>query len=243
MIDTAFGGLFYLVNLGLYLGLYGDFSMPEQPGIALPIWDFVALLGEKLAGDAIRTDPVWGLLASLAGRDPEARPGADYLPLADFRVEPGWLSILTDQGAWRWDAGGGRLRVRHPAGFWVLDIRARGDTARQLAREMRRYAGAARGDLQPARLRRDRSQGETDRWVGLIAGYCRVRLQRALGARSARSAIRQLCDQQARVMLTASTLHVIFHLDDLPIEVRRAGLDRNPGWVPAAGRFITFSFE
>jgi hypothetical protein len=28
----------------------------------------------------------------------------------------------------------------------------------------------------------------------------------------------------------------------LPLQIRFAGLDRDPGWVPAAGRFITFHF-
>jgi len=36
---------------------------------------------------------------------------------------------------------------------------------------------------------------------------------------------------------------VIFALADLPIEVRLGGLDRNPGWVPAAGRVITFHYD
>ncbi len=241
-VKTALGGLFYLINLGLYLGLYGDFTAPEQPGIALSIWDFVALLGEKLVGGSIHSDPVWGVLASLAGRSPGAQPGADYRPPADFRMPPGWLPIFPEPGPWRWDAGGGRLRVKHPTGFWVLDIRSRGNPERQLAREMRRYAGTV-GDLRPASLRRARSRGETDYWVGLIASYCRARLRRALAARSASAAIRQLCVQQARVMVTASTLSVIFRLGDLLVEVRQAGLDRDPGWVPAAGRFVAFIFE
>src|SRR5439155_1567674 len=41
-IDTAFGGLFYLLNLALALELYGDFTMPAHTGIALPVWDFLA---------------------------------------------------------------------------------------------------------------------------------------------------------------------------------------------------------
>src|SRR5205807_8456567 len=36
-IETQLGGLFYLINLALYLNLYGDFTMPEAPGIELNI--------------------------------------------------------------------------------------------------------------------------------------------------------------------------------------------------------------
>ena len=46
----------------------------------------------------------------------------------------------------------------------------------------------------------------------------------------------------ARVSLSPSHLDVAFALDDLPIEIRLAGLDRNPGVVPAAGLTVTFSY-
>src|SRR4029453_19226509 len=47
-IETDFGGVFYLLNAALQLGLYGDFTTPMQPGLALPVWDFLALVGGEL---------------------------------------------------------------------------------------------------------------------------------------------------------------------------------------------------
>jgi hypothetical protein len=47
----------------------------------------------------------------------------------------------------------------------------------------------------------------------------------------------------SRVRVSAGRLDVTLRLDDLDIAVRMAGLDRNPGWVPAAGRAINFSYE
>jgi len=32
-------------------------------------------------------------------------------------------------------------------------------------------------------------------------------------------------------------------LTELPLEIRLAGLDRDPGWIPAAGRFLAFHFS
>ena len=32
-------------------------------------------------------------------------------------------------------------------------------------------------------------------------------------------------------------------LAELPIAIRLAGLDRDPGWIPAAGRSVAFHFE
>jgi len=90
-IDTQFGGLFFLINLGLYLGLYGDFSTPAEPGIQLNIWDFVALVGRELLGCRIETDPVWKFLAHLAGRDEETQPGRGFEPDDAWRVPLEWL--------------------------------------------------------------------------------------------------------------------------------------------------------
>ena len=80
VIDTAFGGVFYLINLGLFLHIYGDFTTPAHPGIALPIWDFLALLGQHLVGDQMHADPLWPLLARLAGRSAQDAPGNEFRP-------------------------------------------------------------------------------------------------------------------------------------------------------------------
>jgi hypothetical protein len=52
-----------------------------------------------------------------------------------------------------------------------------------------------------------------------------------------------LLRRAARVFVTASHLDVAFSLDGLPIDIRLAGLDRDPGWVPAAGQFIRFHYH
>jgi hypothetical protein len=57
-VETNLGGLFYLVNVGLFLDLYGDFTTPARPGIELPIWDFMSLIGRALLGDDVQPDPV-----------------------------------------------------------------------------------------------------------------------------------------------------------------------------------------
>jgi hypothetical protein len=49
--------------------------------------------------------------------------------------------------------------------------------------------------------------------------------------------------RRARVFVTSTHVDVVLSLAELPLEVRFAGLDRTPGWVPAAGRFVSFHFE
>lgn len=69
-IETAYGGVLYLLNAALHLGLYPDFARPQDPGIALSPWVFLALCGERLAGRGLRRDALWQLLATLAQADP-----------------------------------------------------------------------------------------------------------------------------------------------------------------------------
>ena len=102
-VETRFGGVFFLINLGQFLGLYGDFSTPRAAEIALGLWDYVALVGLRLVGESIRDDPVWPLLASLAGREESEPPGRDFAPEDDWRLPPEWLSAFPEPDAWSCD--------------------------------------------------------------------------------------------------------------------------------------------
>lgn len=48
---------------------------------------------------------------------------------------------------------------------------------------------------------------------------------------------------RARVRCTPDRVDVHLSLLDLPLRIRIAGLDRDPGWIPAAGRDVRFHFE
>jgi hypothetical protein len=165
-IWSQFGAVCYFINLGLYLHLYGDFTAPLQPGLDLPIWDFVALITEQIIGDEITRDPIWSLLAQLAGRAEDESPGAHFDPPGHDSL-PAWLEAL------------------------MLTVRPR--------------------------------------------------LELALGV--ANKELPRFFTQPGRIVATATRLDVYFALADLPIEIRLSGLDRDPGWVPAAGKFISFHYE
>lgn len=245
-IRTEFGGLFYLINLGLFLNLYGDFTAPLSPGLALPIWDFVALVGRRLAGKSVTGDPVWPLLANLSGRGPDEPPGREFAPADEWRVPPEWLAPFREAGAWEWSDEGERLRVRHPAGFLVLDVAHEGDAEKVLARESEAYAEVACFTLRRGRAAAEDegdAGGAVGRWLGRLAPYVSARLCRALGVADADAAGQLVCQQPARVSVTETRLDVTFKLARLPIEVRLSGLDRDPGWVPAAGRRVAFHYE
>ncbi|MBO0791252.1 MAG: hypothetical protein J2P36_09915, partial [Ktedonobacteraceae bacterium] len=252
-IETAVGGVFYLVNLGLFLNLYGDFTTPLQPGIALNIWDFVALAGQQLLEENLLADQLWELLAQLAGRNAQDAPGCDFEPPEEWRLPGVWLTAFPEQVGWLWIVEQGRLRVKHPSGFLLLDLFCRQQNPwLQLTQELQAYEELR--DIEPEFVREAEAQGpepspqvqvpqKVARWLDWLMPYIRARLCRALDVTVPGEMPRKLCEQRARVLVTATHIDIFFSLAELPIEIRIAGLDRDPGWIPAAGRFIAFHFE
>jgi hypothetical protein len=243
-IATRYGGIFYLVNLGLYLGLYADFSSTEGDALGLPLGDFLALVGERLVGPALREDPIWGVLAELSGRGAGTEPGRGFEPPEAWRLLPEWLRPFPGRGRWAWSSAGGRLRLRHPAGFDVLDIpNGEGFPSEQLAGEAqayRRYAAfePVRDDADPE------PRGlPLETWLGWLMPYLRVRLQRALGLDDPAGLPNVLIEHRATVQLASDRIDVVLSLETLPIAVRLSGLDRDPGWLPSLGRSLTFYFR
>jgi hypothetical protein len=76
-----------------------------------------------------------------------------------------------------------------------------------------------------------------------VAAYARARLALALALDDPGRLADVLLRHPARVFLSGAAVDVVFSLADLPIAVRIAGLDRDPGWIPAAGRDVRFGFE
>lgn len=247
-IATAHGGLFYLLNAALSLGLYGDFTSPRTQGLSLSPWDLLAWLGLHWFGRAFRRDPLWRLLAELAGRSPKRAPAwrvdapARWAPLDDW-LRP-WAPMSTlDHGV---DRRARRLQLRHPDGFLVFDVPRDASVrprvqARALCRMRACAADAhlARRIAAPPLLPLDPGA----RWLHCFAGFLAVRLMRAFGTASPRRAVVLLCRHEASVRCDASRVEVALSLAHLPLPVRIAGLDRDPGWIPAAGRDLRFLFS
>jgi hypothetical protein len=197
---TNFGGIFYLLNVALALGLYGDFTAPRAPGLALSPWDLLALIGRRWFGREFRRDPVWGVLADLAGRR------ASEFPARAFRPDPHW--------AW--------------------------PTSEPMPTDMPEPTD----ELRPFRIRtRRRARTPRERWLNRVLARVEPRIGLALQLTDSRTVADVLCRHVARVVVTATAVDIHLLLSDLPLTIRCAGLDRNPGWIPAAGRSVSFFFE
>jgi hypothetical protein len=79
-------------------------------------------------------------------------------------------------------------------------------------------------------------------WLAHALPYVRHRLAQALGVPAAEAGDIVIA-HDARIHLTSSHVDVVFPLDHILLPLRMAGLDRDPGWMPAYGRVITFHFE
>jgi hypothetical protein len=242
VIETQLGGAFYLLNLALYLDLYSDFSRPLEPGLALDPWDLLALLVPRLLDEPSRDDALWPLLARLAGRGPRESPGRGFRPPRVWRTPRDWLAPLEHDGTWRWSAARGTLRLVHPAGFAVAAVPRTQEAPRaQVVRELRRLRPLVPAPHR-ASLPREAAR-PLARWTGRLAAYADARLRRALEVGANETLDRLVLRRRARVFVTPAHVDIVLQLADLPLEIRFAGLDRTPGWIPAAGRFVAFHFE
>ena len=155
-VDTAFGGILFLLNAALQTGLYGDFTQPRRPRtLDCSPWRFLLACGRLYAGRAFAGDP---LAAWLQARAPQPPPG---------------------------------VRTRHP-GLWRA---------------------------------------------------LRERLVLALGLDDARDLVPVLLRLPARLADGGERIDLHVDLAALPLPVRLAGLDRDPGWIPAAGCDVRFHFH
>lgn len=156
LLHTGFGGLLFLLNAALQLGLYGDFTQPRRPRtLDCSPWRFLLACGRLYAGRAFADDP---LATWLRERAPE-RAAA--------------------------------VRTRHPGLFHSL----------------------------------------------------RERVAIALALEDARELVPALLRLPARIEDGGERVDLHMDLATLPLPVRLAGLDRDPGWIPAAACDVRFHFH
>ena len=224
--DTEFGGVLFLVNALLALDLYPDFTRPLDKGLApSPFW-LIDRLAMRLLGHAYRRDPLHRWLAAV---------GLAGALTAEWRVAPGWLAglPLAAHGLRRSRA---RTILWDLRGFALVDVPGTLPSDRRVAAPYR-CCGTLVNRLPPLPPRpMPRDPGA--RWIACLAEFLRVRLALAsegLGPEALRLAGRVTSDEER--------IEVRFELARLPIALRLAGLDRDPGWLPAERRSLSFHFE
>lgn len=57
------------------------------------------------------------------------------------------------------------------------------------------------------------------------------------------SVIEELCCRYAKLLIDDGWLELVFDLDRVDTEIRRAGLDLDPGFVPWLGKVVKIRYE
>jgi hypothetical protein len=78
-------------------------------------------------------------------------------------------------------------------------------------------------------------------WLSLVVPYVRHRIKRA-GVANDPAEVAAMIARPGRIVVTSSHVDVVMALSDISVAVRRAGLDRDPGWQPGFGRVIRIHF-
>ena len=85
--------------------------------------------------------------------------------------------------------------------------------------------------------------GGLEAWLDELVPRLDARLRLALGLTPEEDLPALLLRHRAQIHVTETHVDIASSLETLPVTIRLAGLDRDPGWVAAAGRFIAFHFE
>lgn len=211
-VPSAFAGLLFLLNIFLVLGLYSNLTDPARQLRGLSPFELLLLLGRRWFGRAFVGDPLERLLRSFAGLAPNERLGRNF-DAPVWSVPSGWLDPWPRCRTRKIARAYGVSRW-HPAGFPLAD----------------RWST----DRSPAWLRR--------RWVACLARYVEARLACALGTSDPGAALATLARRHGTITAEGDRIDIGFALDNHPLALRLAGLDRDPGWIPAAGRSFRFHF-
>jgi hypothetical protein len=217
--ETEFGGIMFVLNILLALRLYPDFTEPLGRRLEpSPLW-LLSQVGIHLFGKAFRRDPLFRLLR-YTGQ-------SGSLPRR-WQIEPEWVEHLPMTGILRQVFDGKNLSLWDSRGFIMSDHRAKPWSR-----------GAIRaGERAPGRHTVALPANRSDRWVACLAAFIRFRIAHAADG---------LAVAKLRLPATATLkddgLEVDFPLARLPLAIRMAGLDRNPGWLPSEGRNVSFHFS
>ncbi|MBA4175718.1 MAG: hypothetical protein C0505_04035 [Leptothrix sp. (in: Bacteria)] len=237
-LDTRFGGLFFVLNAALALGLYGDFTQPRSAGLAHSPWQLLWALGRRWGGRGFSADPLSRLLRLRAAERDWPRCAAAWtLPALALRA------LADDARPWHAVVAHGALQLWHPGGFVLARWPMAGDPAATAAQALQALGAAGHalhwhGHWQAPSPHGSGSAGPAPPRPDLLADLAPClarRLGLALGLPRPQAAVKLTLRLHARVSARPGRFELHFELASLPLALRLAGLDRDPGWVPAAG--------
>lgn len=224
-VATRVGGVFYLLHLLDDLDLPDAAAGPGEPGAAIDRWGILALL---VAAASPEPEPDLVELLTELG----TVPAADHEKW-DYRRPPAAARQLPVGEPLRWRATpAGRVVVDDPStGSVIADVTCPPGVDPAVAAAAEGAMGPPHAD---ARAGPDTTTA-ADRWAGHLLRLVRALLG-AVGVEPEALAV------PATVTATDLAVTVRLPIDAIDPSIRRAGLDRDPGWVPVLGRVVELVF-
>ncbi len=214
-VATELGGVLFLLNIMQQLDLPDCFE---------PDWRLASRVGP------------WGLLELLGRALLDAARLPTTLKVGNLAADPLWAALAGLAGRQTGEPAGANVTgsdyVQVPA-FWVRWL---GDES--VAGQRIDLAGVQ--PLNGPLL--DGASSEMRRWLAAVTPLLRQMLAAALGI-EARNAAAALLLRRGRLYVTSSHVDLVLPLDGVSLPVRLAGLDFDPGWLPAYGRVVQIHYE
>ncbi len=217
-VRTELGGVLFLINVMRRLDLPGCFEPDWRLASDVGPWGVLELLGRALLQDAARL-PTFGKVGNLA----------------NLAADPLWAALAALAGRQDGEPAGadfaGPDTVQIPAAWarWLDAGSAPGqriDLASVSPWDGPLLAGVSR-DLR--------------RWLAAVVPHVEQILHNTLGDGIDLAA--DLLLRRGQLYATSSHVDLVLPLHRVPMAVRRAGLDIDPGWLPDFGRVVQFHYQ
>lgn len=253
-LQTHLSGIFYLLNLMRHLDLPACFQPQCQLEEQIGFWGLLEVLARALLAehfDAHADDPVWALLCRLDGREAGQAPAVGFRFTGEYQLPEPWLEAIRSAGDgyyqawdgtyhWLWSDAGfilHRTRQQALAESW----RQRGFVSGYSCIQQADSMDAPLGRLNP--LRHWLGQ-ELLEWLSFMFPALELRLRQALAlGANPPDYLHNLLLCPATLYDTGVHIDWVSSLEHISLPVRMAGLDRDPGWLPAIGRVVSFHYR
>jgi hypothetical protein len=197
---------------------------------------------DRPASSADESPRTWAIrfaFAAIDGRLSEVHDSAERMQ----RAEP---SITTQAVARAITRDAGEGITSHWAGlFFVLNLLAHVDDPPSSSSETLSILRAVATQL---RIRPDEAIYEAlanlnDDQALPAVSPAQIRVLRLACLRTTRRPLRRIVSRAGRIVITRTHLTVVFDMSGVRLDVRKAGLDLDPGWLPRLGRVVRFEYE
>lgn len=261
-VHTRLGGVFYLINLMLQLDLPQCFEKEWRLTSQVGTWGFLELLGRALLAEESKSfedDPLWKTLAEMDNRKSGELPGHNFLDADAYRLPVSWFEqVRTKRDSFCWATMRRQLRLWSTSGYLIVEVpRDKNTPHYQAQNELLKYLGSDKNYLlsrnqfvkspieSPANLKTLGLNKDLVRFFALILPYIRYRLRLIFDqiSKTDSNISEQLFLCPGRLYVTPTHVDFLTDINNISIPLRKAGLDRDPGWLADFGRVIKFHFE